>query len=330
MKLFGKQFWIIRLLGIAAAAGMAGSAASSAAALVLIDGASAAFDAAATEGDDEDDETDDEALPTKLGAGTPAATSGSAARRSKSAAAATLDRYNPFCPTCVDAPATTGAVVLAQGPATGPAVATRLPLRLHATMEAERAADSLATIYDTERTIVGVFAVGEMVRPGATLASVGGGHVVLRTAAGDERLDLGMPEPAAAPAPKPDAKPKTKAIAEAKDDGLDAISCATADVCTVERAFVDEILANPAKFASSAPRVGPAPGGGFKVLSVRKGSLGAKLGLKTGDVLVSVNGAEIQGFDDALALMTKLRRASNLEVLLERKGATVRKAIEIR
>lgn len=329
MKIFGKQFWIVRLLGIAAAAGMAGSAASTAMALVIIDGTSAVFDAAATEGDEEEEEEDDDA--TKVLASATATKSPPTSRRALGAAAATLDRYNPFCPGCVDAPVA-GAEILAQGPADPgtPAVATRLPLRLHATMESDRASDSLATIYDTERTIVGVFAIGDTVRPGATLASVGGGHVVLRTAAGDERLDLGAPPPAA-PEPAPESKSKPKPVADApKDDGLDAISCATEDVCTVERAFVDDILANPAKFASSAPRVAPAPGGGFKLSGIRKGSLGAKLGLKTGDVLVSVNGAEIQGIDDALALMTKLRRATNLEVLLERKGATVRKAIEIR
>lgn len=330
MKLFGRQFWIVRLLGIAAAAGMAGSAASSALALVIIDGTQAAFDAASTDGEEDEDEEDVEV--TKVLAAT-APKSPAGPRRGLGAAAATLDHYNPFCPGCVDAPEA-GAEILAQGPSSpsAPAVATRLPLRLHATMEAERAKDSLATIYDTERTIVGVFAVGDEVRPGAMLASVGGGHVVLRTAAGDERLQLGAPAPA--PEPAPAAKEKPKALADAKDapkdDGLDAISCATEDVCTVERAFVDEILANPAKFAASAPRVAPAPGGGFKLSGIRKGSLGAKLGLKTGDVLVSVNGAEIQGIDDALALMTKLRRATNLEVILERKGASVRKAIEIK
>ena len=98
----------------------------------------------------------------------------------------------------------------------------------------------------------------------------------------------------------------------------------------VERAFVEEILANPAKFAAQAPRLMPAPEGGFKVAGVRKNSLASKLGLKNGDVLLAVNGEALGGLDDAIGLVTKLRRASNLSVTIERKGASLEKHVEIR
>jgi len=329
-SLFGRQFWIIRLLGVATASALAGSAASSALALLILDRASSAFETTDT-GDDSEEELDDE--PKVLAKTTPKPTArGTFARQ---AANATLDAYNPFCPTCE--PVTASPVLLAQGGGAAPttaAVATRLPLRLHVTMEAERAHDSLATIYDVERNVVGVYGVGDALREGVTVFAVSHGKVELRTPTGAEMLELGkpLPEPKAeAKAEKPDAKekePKAKPMAESPD--LDAIQCASADVCTVERAFVDEILSNPAKFASQAPRIAPLPDGGFKLAGVRKGSLAAKLGLASGDILLAVNGTELKGIDDALGLMTKLRRASNLEVTLDRKGKAVRKQIEIR
>lgn len=327
-SLFTRHFWLVRLLGIATAAGMAGSAASSALALLIVDGTTSLFptDVAL---DDEDDELDDE--PELLASTAPKPVAG--AKLGHRAAGATLGSYNPFCPTC--APQGPAPVVLAQGPAgTAPVAAapTRLPLRLHATMEAELASNSLATIYDTERGVVGVYGTGDTLRPGVVIEAVHMGRVQLRTAVGLETLELGVsapePKPAPTPAPKAKPEPRTKPMADAPD--LDAITCSGADDCVVERAFVDEILANPAKFAAQAPRVLPMPDGGFKISGVRAGSLAKKLGLANGDVLLAVNGQELRGLDDALGLMTKLRRASNLEVTLDRKGKAVRKRIEIR
>lgn len=328
--LFGRHFWILRLLGVASASALAGSAASSALALFVVQGAVGVFEDAAATDDAELDEIDDEPevlANAIVGAATPRAR-GSVGRQ---AAAASLSSYNPFCPSCQPAADPAAPVMLAQGPAASgvATVATRLPLRLHATMEAESAADSLATIYDVERGIVGVYGQGDTLRPGVVVVSVAQGRVSLQTASGAELLELG----AAPPVPKavePKAKPEAEPKATTESPELDAITCSGADDCVVERAFVDEILANPAKFASQAPRVIPMPDGGFKVSGVRKGSLAKKLGLANGDVLLAVNGQELRGLDDALGLMTKLRRATNLEVSLDRKGKPVSKRIEIR
>jgi general secretion pathway protein C len=330
LSLFGRQFWIIRLLGVATASALAGSAASSALAFVIVDRAASVFDTGDAASEDVEDELDEDTEVLAKTTVQPKPTARGAFGRQ--AANATLDTYNPFCPTCE--PSKPTAVVLAQGPgASLPAatIATRLPLRLHVTMEAERPEHSLATIYDLERNVVGVYGVGDALREGVTVLAVSHGKVELRTPTGAELLELGAPVPEPKAEKKSEAKEpstKTKPMAESSD--LDAIQCSTADVCTVERAFVDEILANPAKFASQAPRVAPMAEGGFKLAGVRKGSLAHKLGLASGDILLAVNGTELKGLDDALGLMTKLRRASNLEVTLDRKGKSVRKQIEIR
>jgi general secretion pathway protein C len=328
--LFGRHFWILRLFGVASASALAGSAASSALALLVVQGTIGVFDDAAVTDDAEVEELADEPeiLANAIAGAAQPRARGAVGRQ---AAAASLSSYNPFCPTCRPAVDPAAPVMLAQGPGS-PAVATvatRLPLRLHATMEAESAVDSLATIYDVERGIVGVYGQGDTLRPGVVVAAVTQGRVSLQTPNGAELLELGAPPPApvaAEPKAKPDAEPK----AATESPELDAITCSGADDCVVERAFVDEILANPAKFASQAPRVNPMPDGGFKVSGVRKGSLAKKLGLANGDVLLAVNGQELRGLDDALGLMTKLRRATNLEVSLDRKGKSVRKRIEIR
>lgn len=328
-SLFGRQFWIIRLLGVATASALAGSAASSAMALVILDRASSAFETTDTAGEDEEEL--DDGSPGVVAKTVAPASPRARGAFGRQAAGATLGAYNPFCPGCE--PETASPVLLAQGGTAAPSaavVATRLPLRLHVTMEAEHAENSLATIYDVERDVVGVYGVGDALREGVIVLAVSHGKVELRTATGTEMLELGKPAPEPKAEPKTEAKPEPKAKPMAESSDLDAIQCASADVCTVERAFVDEILSNPAKFASQAPRIAPLADGGFKLAGVRKGSLAAKLGLASGDILLAVNGTELEGIDDALGLMTKLRRASNLEVTLDRKGKAVRKQIEIR
>ncbi len=329
--LLHRRFWVIRFLGVAMVSAFAGSAASNALALAIVDGTAALLPAAGDEAGSVEEEIDDE--PAIAAAAQPKPRAGLTRDRSRQAAASTLGGYNPFCPTCV--PSTpAGPELLAQGgPASGglATVPTKLPLRLSATMEAESPSASLATIYDVERGVVGVYGVGDEIRAGVVVTAVEGGRVHIRRDVGLELIELGVaPEPAAA---KPTEQAAAKPADKPKDGGdpsLDAIQCASDRECVVERAFVEEILANPAKFAAQAPRLMPAPEGGFKVAGVRKNSLASKLGLKNGDVLLAVNGEALGGLDDAIGLVTKLRRASNLSVTIERKGASLEKHVEIR
>ena len=58
--LFGRHFWILRLVGVASASALAGSAASSALALFVVQGAVGVFEDATATDDAELDEIDDE------------------------------------------------------------------------------------------------------------------------------------------------------------------------------------------------------------------------------------------------------------------------------
>jgi general secretion pathway protein C len=144
-----------------------------------------------------------------------------------------------------------------------------------------------------------------------------------------ERIDLGAPAPAAPAKPegdKPAKKPATKKPAKTDD----RIDCTNDAHCVVQRELVEEVFANPGAFASQAPRMMPSADGGFKISSVKNGSLVKQLGFASGDRLMAVNGEELAGMDAVLGLATKLRRAASVTVTIDRKGKTIEKQIDIR
>ncbi|RKH50980.1 type II secretion system protein GspC [Corallococcus llansteffanensis] len=68
---------------------------------------------------------------------------------------------------------------------------------------------------------------------------------------------------------------------------------------------------------------------GFKLLSVREGSLYTRLGLRNGDVLQRINGLDLEDMEKALQAFTQLRDARRIELQLERGGAPVRKVFDV-
>lgn len=97
------------------------------------------------------------------------------------------------------------------------------------------------------------------------------------------------------------------------------------------RAEVDDILKALEAPTTSCSIVPAFEGGktiGFKVFSVRPGSLGARLCLQNGDVVTHAN-VDGRGYDMAspetgLAMFAQLRKAARVDVELRRKGEPVR------
>jgi general secretion pathway protein C len=242
---------------------------------------------------------------------------------------------NMFCPSCVpveDQPLLASAGEMQLGE-----VQSKLPLRLLATMESDDPTWSMATIHDIETQRLGPFSANEQVRPGVTILAVERGRVVLLNQGRREFISLGVepPKPSAQPQPsKPAAEPKTKPGKTVAIDGAEqAISCASEDSCTVDRAFVEKLMANPTQLMSQAKMFPVTKDGetqGFRVSGIRSGSLATMLGLKNGDVVSEINGAKLGTIDDALAMYQKLRRASHLSVTVERGGAVINKQISIK
>lgn len=366
--LLKKYFWVIQTLGIAVACGLAASAVTTQlGAFFLFDrdlGADEGEGETDGEGDtDGDDEGADDTPNPNTRAGRLAAQrkkgnkgfsfDGSAfgggvrssKERNKEEVSEAIRKRNIFCPTCVDEAETTEPQpgdVDASGRPSGPVLSpgetkSKLPLRLMATMEAEDPDSSLATILDEEAGVAGLFGRGDLIRRGVVVMSVGPSVVHLRNNAALEYIELGDEPP---PVPQssststmvpsvPAQPPKNDRVIEG---AAEAINCPTEHTCTIERAFVEGLMANPVKLAKQA-RIVPKQRDdeilGYKLYGIRRGSLPKLLGLKNGDMLTAVNGEELKSMDKAMALYTKLRRASNLSVSIERKGKTITKEFQI-
>jgi general secretion pathway protein C len=345
--LFNRYFWIVKALGIAAAAGLAASAASTqlGSSFVMVDADEGKAAEVETDGEEDEDDKADALDPTRPKP-SPAAPRVGSSKASKDRASSQVRKFNVFCPSCqpVVPEGMSGA-----GPSTpqfdeegrpiGPVirpgeVRSSLPLRLQATMESDDPDLSLATVYDADAGSVGLYGVDDIVRPGVVVMGIDQGVLHLRNNAALEYLEIGgaIPEPSAVPPPTTKVEPKEDAP---KDDRAipgaeDAINCPNENLCTVERAFVESLISNPMALAKQA-RIVPAKDGevGFKFYGIRRGSLPKLLGLKNGDKLVAVNGEDLVGIDQAMGLYGKLRRASNLQVTIERKGKTINKEIQI-
>lgn len=347
--LFKQYFWVLKALGISIAAALAASAITTYFGTSYIYGAPEAEAEAEASTDTEgaeDDDDDDKPTASPLLGGSSVPTRGpSPADRKK--VADTILSLNLFCPTCtkiVTGPETPGGPVAMPdlGPGEIPEITGKqpgegpctLPLRLVATMETNMPEYSWATIRDEEDGSVGPFWPGDRIRPNVYLAKVERSIVHVKNNNILEYIELGV-EP-----PKPTAKPlvaeKKKEDAPANPNAIpgasDAIKCESENSCTVNREFIDQLFANPAALTKQArvmPSIKDGETKGFKFYGIRPDSLPKLLGMKNGDLLTSVNGTELKSVDQVMGLITKLRRASNLSVTIERKGETITKDITI-
>ncbi len=347
--LFKKYFWVIKALGIAAACGLAASAVMTQFGSYMLFDAPVVEPEAADEDQDEDEDEDDKSKSKSLRFGANAFGSTKprpgAKAKEKDRIAARIGKRNIFCPTCVPAEAEAeqtqdGGSVDASGRPVGPLIQpgetkSKLPLRLMATLEAEDPENSFATILDDEAGVAGLFGRGDLIRSGVVVMSVDQGLVHLRNNAALEYIELG--ENAPPPSTTSTRTKKKSDLPKPKNDRVipgaeEAINCPNENTCTVERAFVEKLMANPALLAKQA-RIVPKQKDdevlGYKLYGIRRGSLPKLLGLKNGDMVTAVNGEELKGMDKAMALYSKLRRASNLSVSIERKGKTINKEIQI-
>jgi type II secretory pathway component PulC len=130
---------------------------------------------------------------------------------------------------------------------------------------------------------------------------------------------LTLPEAADANAPRPAAEdaPRDPVVVEASR-GVVSVD--------IPKAAVDQYLVNLTDLLASAqavPRVRAAPGGrqvidGFELRRVRPGSVIEKVGLKDGDVILEVNGEQLDGLPTVLRLFSQAQTAGQARLTVLR------------
>jgi len=101
----------------------------------------------------------------------------------------------------------------------------------------------------------------------------------------------------------------------------------------IDRSAIDQIIESQLELTRNVRLVPEAKDGkviGIRVFGIRPGSLFALLGLQNSDLLESINGYSMANPEDALQAYTQLRRASALDVRLQRRGVSTALVIHIR
>ena len=191
------------------------------------------------------------------------------------------------------------------------------PLALLATMSAEPAEWSMAIVADGGRET-------RLVKEGQALAdytvhSIARERLGLARGGRHECVALGSRRAAAtgAPARVPAARtPEIRALGQNR--------------YVISQRFVRDLMDQPESVAGEAravPRRRDGRASGFELVGVRHGGLLGELGVRSGDVLVGVDGTPVRSANDTLKVYARLLESSHLSVELERNGR--RRTLEI-
>jgi general secretion pathway protein C len=197
-----------------------------------------------------------------------------------------------------------------------------LAAAVRATLVAQSAPEwSMAVIYDNASRETQVYSINEgsnQVTDDAVLVDVRSREVVVRRR---DRFELCQCE-------GDDSKARPRVASRStvsSTSGGEGITKVSETQYTVDRNEVDNALSNLSKVATQARVVPSFKNGkpnGFKLFSIKPGSIYSKIGLKNGDVIQKINGYEINSPDKALELYQKLKDASSVAIELQRRGQT--------
>lgn len=101
----------------------------------------------------------------------------------------------------------------------------------------------------------------------------------------------------------------------------------------VDKTEVDKALGDLSQVSTQArivPSFKNGKANGFKLFSIKPGSIFAKIGLQNGDVIQKINGYEMSSPDKALEVWQKLTNASSVQIEMQRRGRTMNMAYNIR
>ncbi len=198
-------------------------------------------------------------------------------------------------------------------------VASSLPLALVSTsVNSTDPEQSSASFQDSSQKDLVIHRVGDRILDKADLVWIERRNAFIMHNNRCERFSLNpKDQQPSIPRGRPQAKQ------EEEPDLGDGIAKVNENEYTIPRAEIDSVLSNLNKIATQArivPSFRNGKANGFKLFSIRPGSLYAKIGIKNGDIIQKINGYEINSPDRALAVYSKLKDANNISVDLLRRG----------
>ncbi len=197
---------------------------------------------------------------------------------------------------------------------------TELKLRLWGTVTGDKDR-AYAVIEEEKKRAQNLFREGDTVE-GATVKQILREKIVLTLGGKDEILSMEKPPtgenprlsramPTAGGAPNPFAQ----AADEAAPSGAKRIA--------LQRAEVDEAVNNVNTLMRQArirPHFKDGKPDGLTLSRIQRDSIFTKLGLRTGDVIVGVDGQQIESVDDALKFYNSLKSSPNVQLQIRRRG----------
>ncbi len=194
-----------------------------------------------------------------------------------------------------------------------------VPAVVRATLVADDAPEwSVAVIVDNATREAGVYSINEgsnAITDDAAVVDVRTCQVVIRRR---DHFELCSCEVEGTSTPALVARPPMEELGDTA--GVTKVS---ETQYTVARAEVDGALSNLSQVATQArivPSFKDGKPNGFKMFSIKPGSIYSKIGLQNGDVIQKINGYEINSPDKALEIYQKLKEASSVSIELQRRG----------
>ena len=200
-------------------------------------------------------------------------------------------------------------------------------LNVRATLVADNAPEwSMAVLFVNNDA--GVFSINpgaNQVTDDAILVSVEERAVVLRRRDHYERCFADIEGAPASMAPVAAAAPASTPVDPQPGD-MTGVTRISDTQYNVDRSEVEKALNNLSEVATQArivPNFKNGKASGFKMFSIKPGSIYAKIGLQNGDVIQKINGYEMSSPDKALEFYQKLKDASAVSIELERRSQTM-------
>ena len=201
------------------------------------------------------------------------------------------------------------------GPPPAPCDKSDAGISLIATMEADPADWSMAAVEtgDGDRIV----RIGQTIEDRKVMA-IYRTRLVLAGSGKFECVEVGEKKTRKRPARRPTAS-RGKADSSIKD----GVTKTGKNTYEIDRAMLNEQLEDLGKLSRQArviPHYRDGKPQGFKIVGVRPGSLYSHIGVRSGDVLKSVNGEEVTSPTKALELYEQLKNSDNVTLEVERRG----------